>query len=223
MSPDDERHGSYAGAVAHWFDRESPCDDCAKAEWRYRKTRKLRHLRGDTPNVPSIGTVRRYQALIALGWTGPQIAKECGVSINSLRSIDYHGSTVVRRETARAVADAYDRLSMTQPEGHYAERARSTARQRRWPPPLAWDDIDDPNETPIDWAYRATDHRADSLAELDEAGASITEVCKRLDVSKGALEKWCGRRDLLDVFNRLNAREDGLRTYTNQYGGGRVA
>lgn len=148
MQPDDPRHGTYAGAVQHWFDKESLCDDCARAEWRYRKNKELRHLRGDSPTVPSIGTVRRFQALQALGWTGPEIAAEVGVSIYSLRSISYHGSAVVHSGTAAKMAAAYERMCMTRPEGHYANRARAMAARKGWPPPLAWDDIDDPDEKP---------------------------------------------------------------------------
>lgn len=154
MSPDDARHGTYAGAIAHWLeDDERPCGDCARAEWRYRKTRQMRHLRGDLPMSPSIGIVRRIQALHALGWTGPKIAQEAGISVNSMRSIDYHGSAKVRTTTAIKIIAAYDRLSMTRPEGRYANRARVIARSRGWLPPLAWDDIDrDPEPPPVESA-----------------------------------------------------------------------
>lgn len=149
MSPEDPRHGTYAGAVAHWLENhEKPCEDCAREEWRYRKRRKLRHLAGDAPMVPSIGTVRRIQALQALGWTGPQIADAAGMSLNSMRSMQYHGAATVRTSTAKKIAAAFDTMCMTRPEGHYANRARSMAARRGWLPPLAFDDIDDPNEQP---------------------------------------------------------------------------
>lgn len=148
MSPNDSRHGTYAGAIAHWLSDGRPCHPCEVAEWRYRKTRKLRHIRGEVVMAPAVGVVRRYQALLALGYTGPRIAAETGLSIRTLRSVQYHGHVSVRPETAEKMAAAYERLSMTRPEGRYANRARSQARARGWLPPLAWDDIDDPNERP---------------------------------------------------------------------------
>lgn len=190
MSPDDPRHGTYAGAVAHWFDNEKPCADCTRAEWRYRKTRQMRHLRGDPPMVSSVGTVRRIHALLAIGWTGPQIAAEAGVSINAMRSIDYHGSTTVRSTTAAKIAAAYERMSMTWPEGHYASRTRNTAKRRGWLPPLAWDDIDDPDECPDLTEHRRT--AADLLAEVDHLtglGVSIHTAATQLGVTVGAIEK----------------------------------
>lgn len=212
MDANDPRHGTYAGAVAHWFDDHNPCEPCAKAETRYRKRRKMRHLHGDTPNVPAIGTVRRFQALMALGWTGPQIATEVGISLYSLRSVDYHGSTVVRRETAAAMEAAYDRLSMTIPDGPYASRAKGVAARNGWPPPLAWDDIDDPHEIPADRVYTEP-KRADILTDLDDRQAGITEACQTLDIKRDTLQKWCGNHNMHDVYARLCAREDGTQPF----------
>lgn len=168
MSPDDPRHGEYAGAVAHWFDKEPLCAACELAERRYRRRRQRRQINGEKIRVPSIGTVRRVRALMALGWRGPEIADAAGVSINTLRSIDYHGSTVVLAETARLVAMAYDRLSMTVPEGAYANRTRILAAHRGWHPPLAWDDIDNPDEEPRTTAPNGGRGRPENLPALVE-------------------------------------------------------
>lgn len=152
MNPEDPRHGKYAGAVAHWLENgERPCDDCARAEWRYRKTRKLRHLRGDLPTVSSTGTIRRIEALFALGWSGPKVAEAAGISVATIRAARYHKVATVHAATARAIVRAYDTLSMSRPEGHYADRARRMAQRKGWLPPLAWDDdsIDDPAAKPL--------------------------------------------------------------------------
>jgi hypothetical protein len=55
---------------------------------------------------------------------------------------------VIHRTTADTIAAAYESLSMTVPEGAYANRNRAIAARRGWLPPLAYDDIDDPNEQP---------------------------------------------------------------------------
>lgn len=46
MSPDDPRHGTRAGAVAHRKDGETPCDPCRKGEAAYmRELRKRPDIR----------------------------------------------------------------------------------------------------------------------------------------------------------------------------------
>lgn len=147
MDAQDRRHGTYAGAVAHWSLREKPCQPCADAGMRYHKARTLRLLRGETGSVPAIGTLRRIQALQAIGWGIPDIAREAGLPVPTLRNPAYRGERVWT-STAERVAEAYERLAMTWPEGRYATRSRRMAARKGWLPPLAWTDIDDPDERP---------------------------------------------------------------------------
>jgi len=85
--------------------------------------------------------VRRIQALQALGWTIADIARQSGLYEKTLRNPIYRGTSVYRA-TAEAVAETYERLSMTLPDGGYHERCRRMAAKRGYAPPLAWDDID---------------------------------------------------------------------------------
>ena len=195
MSPDDPRHGTYAGAVAHWLEvSERPCPACHLAEGRYRKQRKMKHLRGEMVTFPAVGILRRIRALHAIGWSGHQVADACGLSVNTLRSIGYHQSGTVHAATAQSVMAGYERLSMAIPEGRYANRARASARRKGWAPPLAWDDIDDPDEQPAAWQWRPVHLRPaeEMLSELDHLlglGVSIHQAARQLGVSVGAIEK----------------------------------
>ena len=60
----------------------------------------------------------------------------------------------VARSSRDRIRDLYERLCMTrwEPEDPWGRGkstlARKTAEARSWAPPLAWDDIDDPNEVP---------------------------------------------------------------------------
>lgn len=94
-------------------------------------------------SVPSVGAVRRVQALMALGWRKADLESE-GVPTGQLvtRSRD-----LISVEGWRQVRDVYDRLSMTLGP---SQAARDRAAARGYPPPLAWDDetIDDPRATP---------------------------------------------------------------------------
>lgn len=194
MKPDDARHGTYAGAVQHWLNSEKACDPCARAGSRYRQERILRALSGNAATVPAVGSLRRIQALHALGWTGPQIAEAADISINTMRSIGYHDSGTVRTTTAAKIDAAYERLAMVRPEGKYADRARRMARRRGWAPPLAFDNIDDPSERPDDAGYRPVKNRenAEMAAEIDHLlglGVSLHHAAKQLGVSVEAVEK----------------------------------
>jgi transcriptional regulator with XRE-family HTH domain len=190
MSPQDTRHGTYAGAVAHWFDGERPCQDCARAEWRYRKLRKLDALRGVPRRLPARGALRRIQALYALGWTGPQVAEVAGLSIATLRSIQHHHAATIRPATFEAIAAAYERLSMRRPEGGYAHRQRVMAARKGWAVPLAWDDIDNDARPHV---ARQTIRPAAVLLEewehLRSLGESMHVAAAKLGVSVKAIEK----------------------------------
>ncbi len=113
------------------------------------------------PGPTQIGTLRRLQALHALGWPIKHVMDQTGhtpeIGKRALRGEHINFSLDVRK----SIADVYDRLSMTLPpaasKGVRAavERARRRSSTMGWLPPLAWDDIDDPDEQPTDWQYVA--------------------------------------------------------------------
>lgn len=93
--------------------------------------------------VPCLGTRRRIKSLAVMGWPQKVIAERIGET-------DKHVSQFIRRDRisadkARRVKAVYDELCMT--EGP-SNSCRVRARAAGWLPPLAWDDIDDPHETP---------------------------------------------------------------------------
>jgi hypothetical protein len=115
---------------------------------------KLYRLGRNHKYIDPTGTVRRIRALYALGWSGSEIGKRIGRSEEWTRHIE--SRTAVSTKTALTVADLYERLCMTIPDSPYAERVRDMARARGCLPPLAWDNIDDPNERPRVVAQRYT-------------------------------------------------------------------
>jgi transcriptional regulator with XRE-family HTH domain len=100
--------------------------------------------------VEATGTVRRAQALVAIGYTLTEIAGHLGWTLQNFSSLIHDGSTPyalrVELRTAQTMTAVYDQLSMTPSTGRYAARARAMAARRGWPPPLAWDDeqLDEP-------------------------------------------------------------------------------
>ena len=217
MSPQDARHGTYAGAVAHWLEGGRPCPACFTAETRYRKARKLKHLRGEPVTFPALsascdaskpskhsaGPARRSRTRPAF-------------SVNTLRSIGYHGSGFVHWPTASKVIAVYDLVCMTRPEGHYANRGRNAARRRNYAPPLAYDDIDadaEPTGMPLDehdqrGVQRRPNRRASSALEhAVEHGHTLARVCTDLNLSINGVQHWCARNGRRDIYEALSARQ----------------
>lgn len=148
MNPDDPRHGTNAGYVAG-----CRCDQCRDATNRYHKRLVLDHDRGFRRRLPALGTHRRIQALVRVGWTLPQVgAAMGGVSGEAVRQVLI--SQQVQRDTAARARDAFALLAMKLPpernrvERLNAARSRNRGLRNGWPPPLAWDDIDNPLEAP---------------------------------------------------------------------------
>lgn len=55
MTPDDPRHGSQAGAVAHWRSGERPCGPCRDGALRAKKRRQLAELSGGESATVRLG------------------------------------------------------------------------------------------------------------------------------------------------------------------------
>lgn len=97
--------------------------------------------------VPSIGTVRRAQALAHRGWSLTWQATECGLYPNTLSHLLYTGQRSCMYRTHRLVSELYDRY-WNRPGP--SKKTRTDAINKGWVSPLAWDDneIDDPKAKP---------------------------------------------------------------------------
>lgn len=149
MAPDDPRHGHQRGYLAGCRD-----DCCRAAHARDVKLGRLRQAEGRPRAVPVLGTQRRIRALMALGWTTTDIADAAGLCHRAKVSQILNGQNGkpaqwVTRTTADRIAAVYERLSMRIPPHTRARaRTRTIATSRGYAPPLAWDNIDDPDEQP---------------------------------------------------------------------------
>ena len=50
-------------------------------------------------------------------------------------------------------------------------------------------------------------NREADLRDLLASGASISDACRALNVTRAALQKWCGKRGLHDLYRALSERE----------------
>lgn len=144
MSPNDKRHGTVAGHQAHRAAGEPACSSCVAAKTRYEK---VRDIYGDRM-VPAIGTRRRIQALKALGHSGADIAERLGVTYQAVHKLEHGTADKVFAATAEKVRTAFAEMCMTLPTGYHRTRIRNQSLAAGYAPPLAWDNIDDPSESP---------------------------------------------------------------------------
>lgn len=145
--------------------------------------------------LTTAGTLRRIQALIAIGWPVRHIAAHANVSARWIG--DLHPDVVVNLVTSEKIAAAYDELQQLNPEkrgvqpGH-ASRARQRAKANRWPPPKYWaeraDVMDDPHFEPMYGRTRGELLAADAR-ELFRYGVTVEQAAARLGVSRNHIQQ----------------------------------
>ncbi len=152
--------------------------------------------------VPSIGTVRRLRALVALGWPQARLASRLGMANRNLSSL-MRGQRVTAR-TALAVRALYDQWWNADPhacgvEARHVAQARARAARLGWVSPLAWDDdrLDDPAARPQRGETPRRGERDEALvggvAELRAQGFPLEVALARLGVGKRRFERALAR------------------------------
>lgn len=200
MSSDDPRHGTNAGYVAGCRDA---C--CLRAKSRYDKARKWElHSTGQHRKVPAYRALRRLRALQALGWSIPQIARRADVNERHLYSLSRHGT--LYRSTFVKIVRAYDGMCMSLPPTTTTSERISAVKARKWAlrngyaPPLAWDDIDDPDEQPVGMVRDDTHvDEAVVLRILDGDNRVHANAAERVEVCR----RWVAAGRSLKALERL--------------------
>ena len=157
--------------------------------------------------VDSTGSVRRIQALCAIGWPIAHQERQAGRGEGSFQQVLTRPR--ITAGTARAINNVYDQLAMTPaPPGRAASMARRTAERHEWPPPLAWDDddIDNPAALPATTPANGEELLRAWLINyrtLKAQGQTRSEIAARLGTTTKA------------IADRLRrARQNGLLTDT---------
>lgn len=114
-----------------------------------------------TPNgfTNPTGTLRRIQALYAIGWNAAAIAEAAGWTSNQILRLltPAQQGKAIRRQTRDRIAVAYDKLwDQTPPAGRERTKALRRAGREGWALPMEWDDdtIDDSRHVPRTLARR---------------------------------------------------------------------
>ncbi|GAA4929038.1 hypothetical protein GCM10023224_05560 [Streptomonospora halophila] len=135
--------------------------------------------------VPAVGSVRRLRALAVIGHGLCEVSAESGLSVSGLSKLRA-GQRWTQARTPAAVEVAYTRLEMRPASSPRAGIIRERARAAGWAPPLAWDDIDDPDAVP-DLGERVPRFVAigEDAAELVALGYPKHAIAERLGVTRG--------------------------------------
>lgn len=135
-------------------------------------------LLADHAVIDATGYRRRLQALIAHGWTLPQVETAMRGVVTADRMRPWLHATTITAAGARTIVTVYDRLWLTEPpqatpqQRAMAQRSRRLATRNRWAPALAWDDIDtDPVVPTVD--APSTDPLDEIAIELALAGRGV--------------------------------------------------
>lgn len=167
--------------------------------------------------VNPLGAARRVQALCAIGYAVHWQATRLGYQKQSMLWLIRGEKPYITGAVDQRVRALYDELHMTPRVGSdRIERASITkalrmAEREDWAPPLAWNDIDDPDERPA--TPEQSDRRFTVAALLEDAewladaDHSLTEVLTRLDVNRNTFRDACRRAGQMDLYWRLANRE----------------
>lgn len=154
------------------------------------------HLAAPRQVVPAIGTARRLQALMAIGYTQAFLSKAIGFApTNGCRLFHPERQNSVQAATARRVENLFNRLQLTPGP---STRARRFAQRNNWAPPLAWDEdtIDNPDARPDRGGANPAGF-VERYRELrDELGQSDINIAARLGIQLGSLERQLIRHGL---------------------------
>ena len=166
------------------------------------------------PRVDPTGTIRRIQALAAIGWPVVWTAEQTGYHYSYLFNIIAGRSHTVPRPVAQRFAALYREYSCR--IGH-SEHARAIARRNGWHSPLAWDDIDNPDERPEQSApyeaapkYERDPDRIREIEHLYLLGESPQQIAKQL----GGNEKYIGDQLNTVIAKRAKRAEQEKATKT---------
>lgn len=153
--------------------------------------------------LDSVGTCRRLQALVAIGWTESQLAERMGMDMGNFWGLLCGLRQRVTSGNAARAAQIFSTLWDQPQTGHYADNARRIAARRGWHPPLAWDDIDaDPAPAIADVPARMSKEGDVFLEDVEfllNSGESPEQVAIILGRKPGTIAKLAERHDRLDL------------------------
>lgn len=152
-------------------------------------------LAADGCKVPILGSARRLQALNATGYSNEALAGRLGVSAKVV-SRWISASRFINASAARDIDALFRELQLTPaPDSFGGRRAKLRAVRSGWPPPFAWDNIDDPDALPdvgepgnfLDFIEDARNLHLGVVRIAEIAGCSVDTLQSRIRRHEKAL------------------------------------
>ena len=133
--------------------------------------------------IDNLGSVRRLQALAAIGWSQHRLAQIFGMFPGNFGKVIHGERGGIRLSTAKQIEVFFDENWDKEPSAETRferagiTRAKREAAAKGWVTAAAWDDIDDPTEEPKGDVVDATeDYRSRTLTEkLDRLNLLIQD------------------------------------------------
>lgn len=182
-----------------WQGLRAGCKSGAAYDSHRRYRKRLRFGIGEVRRVSPLGSRRRLQALVAIGWSFVAIGDEMGWRDTQVREFAY-GISAPRWcsvTTAKRIDDVFERLCMT-PGGRSASsraRAMNIAVREGWVSCMGWDEIDDPRERPKRGSQLPGLGRPDPaatrerVASLIRSGKASREIADDLGMHRRSVER----------------------------------
>ncbi len=180
-------------------DRRTLCRDLKSGRMRGFTAKKILdipldwRLAADGARIANVGTQRRLQALVAIGYDYGTIGKHLGgLEASNLWKYASGNRKLVSAAFARRVEAVFHELQL-QPrlDNSYAtRRARANAESKGWAPPFAWDEgvIDDPTARPVKMKKQAGASDED-IEHLRSLGFTNREIAVDLGIKLESLER----------------------------------
>lgn len=103
MTPDDPRHGTYAGSQKHLRDREPLCEPCRLSFRKYQRRASKEKNLGRVRRVPTPPVTAHIRALVDTGTTVPTIAQIAGVSRATIQDALTRPRPTMNKDNADAI------------------------------------------------------------------------------------------------------------------------
>ena len=152
-----------------------------RSMWSYGSAKRiLAHDEWPTKGfIPAEASRRRLQALAAIGWSLGALTERFGVPTMTLSVIRGGKTESIQPAVAARIREMYAEAHM---DPGPSARTRTLAAEDGWAPPLAWNDIDDPDETPDFGAQPSKGADLDEWLFLVRGGVDPLEASERIGV-----------------------------------------
>lgn len=159
------------------------CAPCVRSHANYLRLR--RRLAGADSKVSALGAQRRIHGLALFGWSQRSIAEMAGLPLVRVNGISSGHAQVILLSTHLKIVEVARRMDgVRAPVTSGSVRCVNRAKKLGWVALAAWDNIDDPNDTPKGVGVPRANGVDEELVErLWREGLSDREIGERMGCS----------------------------------------